>query len=96
MGFILKTIYQSNYAKFIEAIVLARKKQDLTQAQVATALGKPQSYIAKIEAKDRKLDIVEFVALCEAINQAPCELIKFLQSDVSDFTTTNDTSCRSS
>lgn len=79
MSAILKTIYQARYATFIDALISARKDQSLTQLEVAQALGKPQSYIAKIEGKDRKLDVVEFVALCEAIHQDPCNLIKVLQ-----------------
>lgn len=81
MGFILKTIYQIRYSALIEVLILARKQLDLTQLEVAQRLGKPQSYIAKIEGKDRKLDVVEFVELCEAIHQDPSELIKYLGAD---------------
>ena len=51
----------------------------LTQADVATQLNKPQSYVAKIEGQDRKLDVMEFVELCEVIREDPSELIKHLQ-----------------
>lgn len=77
----MKTIYQARYAAFIDALISARKNQSLTQLEVAQALGKPQSYIAKIEGKDRKLDVMEFVALCEAIHHDPSELIKALQDN---------------
>lgn len=81
MSFILKTIYQIRYSVLIESLIAARKELDLTQLEVAQRLGKPQSYIAKIEGKDRKLDVVEFVELCETIHQDPSELIKVLRSD---------------
>lgn len=81
MGFILKTIYQARYSALIESLVLARKELNITQLDIAKILGKPQSYVAKIEGKDRKLDVVEFVELCEAINQNPSELIKILQNN---------------
>ena len=83
-GFILKTIYQIRYATLIESLITARKDLDLTQLEVAQRLGKPQSYIAKIEGKDRKLDVVEFVELCEAIHQNPSEFIRVLGSDARD------------
>jgi hypothetical protein len=47
--------------------------------QVAEKLSKPQSYIAKVEGADRKLDVMEFVELCEVIHQDPSELIKLLK-----------------
>ena len=47
----------------IESLIAARKKLGLTQLEVAQRWGKPQSYVAKIEGKDRKLDVMEFVAL---------------------------------
>ena len=76
----VKTIYQARYLKLMEALVQARKKAGLTQMQVAEILSKPQSYIAKVEGADRKLDVMEFVELCEAIHQDPSELIKLLKA----------------
>jgi len=48
----------------------------MTQTQLAQHLGKPQSYVAKIETLERKLDIVEFVDWCNAIGQSPSEMLK--------------------
>lgn len=79
MRLIVKTIYQERYFRLIHALIQARKNAGLTQAQVAEKLSKPQSYIAKIEGTDRKLDIMEFVTLCQAIGQAPSEFIKVLE-----------------
>lgn len=74
----VKTIYQESYQAFIKELVLARKRSGLTQMQVAEKLAKPQSYIAKVEGADRKLDVMEFVELCQAINVDPTTLIKLL------------------
>lgn len=75
----MKTIYQEPYLRLVQALVQARKNAGLTQTQVAEKLAKPQSYIAKVEGADRKLDVMEFVELCEAIHQNPSELIKLLK-----------------
>ena len=74
----VKTIYQESYQAFIKQLVLARKASGLTKMQVAEKLSKPQSYIAKVEGADRKLDVMEFVELCQAINVDPTTLIKLL------------------
>ncbi len=74
----VKTIYQESYQAFIKQLVLARKASGLTKMQVAEKLSQPQSYIAKVEGADRKLDVMEFVELCQAINVDPTTLIKLL------------------
>jgi transcriptional regulator with XRE-family HTH domain len=61
-------------------LVVARKKAGLTQMQVADRLSKPQSYVAKIEGSDRKLDVLEFVTLCQVINIDPSEMIQHLKN----------------
>lgn len=76
----VKTIYQEPYLRLVQALVQARKNAGLTQTQVAEKLAKPQSYIAKVEGADRKLDVMEFVELCEAIYLDPSEFIKLLKS----------------
>lgn len=83
----MKTIYQAKYSALIEQLITARRNAGLTQAEIAKILDKPQSYVAKIEGKDRKLDVVEFVELCETIGQEPSELIKIIQRTPSSQTT---------
>ncbi len=50
-----------------------RRSMGMTQQQVADRLSKPQSYIAKVERGERRLDIVEFVALSRALGLDPSE-----------------------
>ena len=44
-----------------------REHQGLTQAELAKRLGKHQSFVSKYESGERRLDVVEFVAVCEAL-----------------------------
>lgn len=75
----MKTIYNHDYQKLIQSLIALRKTQRLTQAQIAEQLGKPQSYIAKIEVCERKLDILEFVALCHCLNTKASDIIKIIE-----------------
>jgi transcriptional regulator with XRE-family HTH domain len=43
-----------------------RLAADLTQTALATLLGRPQSYVAKVEGGERRMDVVEFLAWVEA------------------------------
>ena len=71
-----KTIYQDRYARLVHALREIRTQNNVTQIQLAERLGKPQSYIAKVETLERKLDIVEFVDWCKAIGADPTLLIR--------------------
>ncbi len=71
----MKTIYNERYQRLITALIKIRKGHNLTQQQVAEALSKPQSYIAKIEKLERKLDVLEFVDLCNVIGADRVEVL---------------------
>ena len=76
----MKTIYQQRYQTLIDCLISARKQAKLTQADIAHQLGKPQSYIAKIEGKDRKIDVLEYVEICEVLDLQPSEIIKIIEN----------------
>ena len=54
----------------------ARIDAELTQQVIADRLGKPQSFIAKVEGLERRIDIVEFFEIAKAIGSDPMPLIK--------------------
>lgn len=45
----------------------ARLDARLTQQDLAEKLGKPQSFVAKCENGKRRIDVVEFVRICDAL-----------------------------
>jgi len=52
-------------------LVATRREAGLTQAQLADRLGKPASFIAKIEIGERRVDVVEFAAIARALKLDP-------------------------
>lgn len=58
-----KTIYTKEYKIIIQKLKKARQLTGLKQNEVAKKLGKPQSYISKIESGERRIDIVELKQL---------------------------------
>jgi transcriptional regulator with XRE-family HTH domain len=52
-----------------------RKSKNLTQADVAQKLGRPQSFVAKYEGGERRLDVVEFVDVAQALGADPSLLL---------------------
>ncbi|MDB1145021.1 MAG: helix-turn-helix transcriptional regulator [Alcaligenaceae bacterium] len=76
----MKTIYKERYRNIIRALINLRKQKNLTQQQLADKLGKHQSYIAKIEKYERKLDVMEFIEFCEALDITSNEVTHIIQN----------------
>ena len=53
----------------------ARLAARLRQVDVAASLGKPQSYIAKVERGERHIDFLEVLDLCDALGLDPTTLV---------------------
>ncbi|MCI5049297.1 MAG: helix-turn-helix domain-containing protein [Rickettsiales bacterium] len=64
----MKTIYDEQYRKLIEALKEYRAKQGITQTQLAEKLGLPQYDISKVENYVRRLDVAELDRWLEAMN----------------------------
>lgn len=63
----VKSLHSRQYAIFRELLTQAREEAEMTQVQVATKLGKPQSYVSKYESGDRRLDVTEFVQIADIL-----------------------------
>ena len=70
-----KTLRSHAHAILLNQLRQAREAAGLTQTDVAKRLGRPQSYVAKTEGGERRLDVVEFVALAQAIDADPAVLM---------------------
>jgi transcriptional regulator with XRE-family HTH domain len=57
-----------------------RKAEGLTQAEVAELLGRPQSFVAKYEGGERRLDVIEFLEVTEALRADPSDILTKLRT----------------
>lgn len=72
----VKSNFTRDYAVFLEVLLRARKRQRLTQSAVAASLGKPQSFVAKYESGERRLDVVEFCHIAKVLRENPVSLLR--------------------
>ena len=56
----------------------ARLKAGMRQVDVAKVLNRPQSYVAKIESGERKIDFIEVLEFTKALDLDPVSLVKKL------------------
>lgn len=61
----------------------ARLEVGLLQSDLAKSLGKPQSYISKVESGERSLDVIEFLNYCHALNLDPIKWLKKVSEKIS-------------
>jgi transcriptional regulator with XRE-family HTH domain len=58
-------VHDPEYQSMLRRLRDAREAMKLTQVQVAERLGKPQSYVSKVESGERRIDPVELARLAE-------------------------------
>lgn len=75
-----RTLSSALQGRLAELLTREREAAGLTQAQVAARLGRHQPFISTIEAGQRRVDVVEFLELAEAIGFDPCTLIEDLRT----------------
>jgi transcriptional regulator with XRE-family HTH domain len=75
-----KSLKTAEYARLIE-LVAARHRSGIRQQALAKKLGRPQSFIAKYEGGERRIDLVEFVAIARALGADPLRLFKQFLAD---------------
>lgn len=74
-----KSIYSKRQEQFRQLLIEERKGAGLTQQNLADKLKRPQSFVAKCENGERRLDVIEFLEIAEMIGTDPLELLKKLQ-----------------
>lgn len=70
------SIFTRRHQEFIAFIASVRKAAGITQVELAERLGKPQSFVSKVERGERRLDVIEFCQVAEAIGQDPAKLLQ--------------------
>lgn len=66
-----KSIYSPEMVSLRTWLKQERLNHNLTMRQLAERLDRPHSYVQRVEEGDRRLDVVEFVWYCQALNIDP-------------------------
>jgi transcriptional regulator with XRE-family HTH domain len=63
-------------------LVRARERAGLKQSEVAARLALPASYLSKVENGTRRLDVIEFIQIAQAMDSDPAEIIRELRKEL--------------
>jgi hypothetical protein len=80
----MKSISSHEYDIFRRFMIAARKEAQLTKQSLAKSLQKPQSFVAKYENGDRRLDVVEFLIVTRVVGVDPCALLSKIEQQISE------------
>jgi len=72
------SVYSSRYRRFRELLIAARKAEGLSQAALADRLGWVQTAVSKYERGERRLDVIEFLDIADALGLDPVKLVRKL------------------
>ena len=71
----MRSIHDPRYQDLIKKLIALRESKDVTQVELALRLGKPQSYVSKVEILERRLDVIE---LCDWLNAIHVKITDFI------------------
>jgi transcriptional regulator with XRE-family HTH domain len=75
-----KSLKSAEYARLIGLLVAVRHDAGIRQQALAKKLGKPQSFVAKYEGGERRIDLIEFAAIARALGADPLKLFRDFQA----------------
>jgi transcriptional regulator with XRE-family HTH domain len=64
----MRSIHDPRYQDLIQKLMELRESKNVTQVELAQRLGKPQSYVSKVEILERRLDVIELMDWLNALN----------------------------
>ena len=65
-----KAIYSKDHKYIVEQLKKARQEAGLEQTEVAKLLGKTQSHVSKVEAGQRRIDVVALKELAKVYKKS--------------------------
>ena len=69
-----KTLRTRGHRTLISILVAARQQAGLSQRDLATRLKRPHSFVGRVEAGDRRIDVIEFIEIVRVLDADPAIL----------------------
>lgn len=71
----MRSIHDPRYQDLIQKLIELRESKNVTQVELAQRLGKPQSYVSKVETLERRLDIIELMDWLDILEESISNII---------------------
>ncbi|TCU20514.1 helix-turn-helix domain-containing protein [Rhizobium sullae] len=70
-----KTLGTERHRALIALLIEKREASGLTQTELADKLGEYQSFVARLESGQRRVDVIEFLELARILNFDPFDAL---------------------
>ena len=77
-----RSLRTPGHRALMQVLVETRKLKRITQQELANRLDRPQSYIAKVETGERRLDVVEFLEWAQALEEEGSQLMRKIEKSI--------------
>lgn len=72
----IKTLGTARHQALTALLIRKREEAGLTEAELAEKLGEYQSFVARLESGQRRVDVIEFLALAQLLGFDPEKAIR--------------------
>ena len=76
-----KTLTSRAHVKLVRMLIERREAAGITQTELAQKLGEYQSFGARLESGQRRIDVVEFIELARVLDFDPASFIEEIIQD---------------
>lgn len=76
-----KTLTSRAHTKLVRMLIERREAAGITQTELAQKLGEYQSFVARLESGQRRIDVVEFIELARVLDFDPASFIEEIIQD---------------
>ena len=76
-----KTVASEENTRLTQWLKGKRQERGHTMRSLAQVLGTPHSFVGKIENQERRLDVIEFIRYCNALDIDPIEGLAILKGE---------------
>jgi transcriptional regulator with XRE-family HTH domain len=71
-----------DYATFVDLLTTVRVEAEVTQAALGARVGRPQTWVAKVEAGTRRIDVVELLTILDALKVSHVDFLSRLRREI--------------
>jgi transcriptional regulator with XRE-family HTH domain len=74
-----KTLGTEQHKALIAMLIAKREVAGITQAELAKALGEYQSFIARLESGQRRVDVIELIQIANILGFTASQIVKEIE-----------------
>lgn len=77
-----KSLYTDDQERLQMMLREVRLSAKMTQSELASRLSRPQSFVAKYEGGERRLDVIELIHVLRALDENPARFVEMLATHI--------------